>query len=108
MELPLALKTPGERYIWYGLKLECAPQAVLRDLWRVVKDHRIAPWQFERHELHDSGGRQASGELKELFRASYRIDPTQLLDGAGQYREAVKALRTPARTAMRTPYVPRK
>ncbi len=109
--LPLAYKPPVDATIYYTNETsmkQCAPQALLRDLHRVEKDHAV-PWNlFPKYPMIDIGASQALRETKALMAASYRIDIQALQDGPGTFRWGVQQLRGPVLTALTTPYKPRR
>ena len=111
-ELPLGYKAPTERDLYrlyfYTSMREVCPKALLRDLHRVVKQHNVSYAMMDFYKMVDVGARFALVELNELKSQRFTVRPHQEHDGVQNFRDGVRALFGPSRTAVRTPYVPRK
>ena len=111
-ELPLAYKPPTERntdpLYYYTRMREVVPQALLRDLHRVEKQHNVSYAMMNFEKMINVGARFALVELREIQAMRFTVRLRAEHDGPGNFRSGVTALFGPARTAVRTPYVPRK
>jgi hypothetical protein len=73
---------------------EFAPQAILRDLHRPVKEFLVSWMDIERWECPLDGGRPAWAALRVGTLENYRVDPTELLHTHRLFLEAQRMLRT--------------
>jgi hypothetical protein len=110
--LPLGYKPPTQRDIYYyaldiSMKEVC-PQAILRDLHRVVKDHNVPYTMFYREDMIDVGARFALVELEQMKAMRTKLDLPTEHKGPANFWQGVVALFGPPRHAMRSPYVPKK